>query len=740
MSKSAVPLDPREGSGQVPTFSANITDFDGKVRKLSGTQVTLRDWTGSDTTGTIAQVNSSQPTRAALDVNTVFERLNTEQTVYPMMTATYNGQTGNTVTPEHVLRQWCMMAGVTPLRVPDRLLHYVHAGSGADCYGYAADSPVPWSLLSREWNFLSNSSMTFRSADVAGGVKFPSLHVNQNDSLIFGGLIPGASLAATLWFQFDISAVGYGSVIFTVARNADGTWTLREQSLPEDSNIYVITWEQTFTYAPASDVFVALKVSVDPTNSAKIIPTLRLIEQQSGASVYHDFTGTSVTSNLLYNPVPYEISLYPGVSPAGTAYDRPSMAFISSSNSLPTGFPVEQVIFDGGVTGASPMSACPGFTDNLWNRVREFCSIYEIEYDLVGGAIVFKDRSRVTKDDAGNFIPAHVLRTSAPSSETQARERARRVEVVWSQPTSTPNDFYWSKMIWKADSVYSVNKGETLVETIQSNASFTAVWDPVPVSGEPVPYDLDHGTYVVTGNDGYIVDPQWWTDNGGSITANPTGKAGEFKLTIQAPAIDTVRAPYRISEGQADRPALYIFADGIPFEQKKMQSYTGDGTAAQDIGVSYAAPFITDELTARNTAHKLACSFSGSSSTISFDISRADMLVTQKSDGSFAAPHTYEALPLGDNVRWDGSYFRVLDLSLGPSGYNVTKAEMNNTIGVINNEVTREMSIADWNTYHGDSPIREANLCPIPDNYVVPFPLFPSDSLFPGDALYPHGG
>src|SRR4030095_2341455 len=142
------------------------------------------------------------------------------------------------------------------------------------------------------------------------------------------------------------------------------------------------------------------------------------------------------------------------------------------------------------------------------------------------------------------FIPANNWKKSQLVEKIQARDDARSVEIVYRERKNTSN----LSLMWKADSVYSLDKGETKVETIQTDSTFTYVTQPIPVSGVPVPYTWSYSSYVITGNDGYIVDPQWWLDNGGSVKVEMTEKSGEVKVTMQAPPVDTVRAPYRLSE------------------------------------------------------------------------------------------------------------------------------------------------------------------------------------------------
>jgi hypothetical protein len=222
-----------------------------------------------------------------------------------------------------------------------------------------------------------------------------------------------------------------------------------------------------------------------------------------------------------------------------------------------------------------------------------------------------------------------------------------------------------------------------------------------------VPYTSSFGSYVIWGNDGYVVDPQWWKDNGGSITVQPTGVHGEIELTFQAPTVDTVRAPYRVSEGVADRPALYIMGKGL--KQKKAKTvkvYTGYPEAAQDVGVKLESPFVVTKLMALNAGNKLSAGYGSTDSTLSFDISQAEKTAPEL----VSDPTT----PLNESVYYAGSHYRIEAQTVNHGKISVGTARRHNTIAGVNGEFATGKTIADWNVLHAGKVIRDTNIAPLP--------------------------
>jgi hypothetical protein len=699
VTSTSIPVDPRDTSGQIPTFSAVVTDVEGDPKALAEQDVILTDWTRGVTEGRVVSVDRSVSSGlVSLDSNTVYERLNTEQTCLPLVTPE---DTGNPV--DLALEHWMLMAGVPRKRWQGNLKMVLQA-NWTDNYGYVANSVNKLRAISMVQNQYTPYVPTVDT-------HLPAIEVNPAQPVVFGlNLWAGTALS-----EIRINALIPGDnsdVRYTIGRN--GTSFYLKQKVNGGTETTVVT--KTYTPLYTSDVYMFVKLTAGSA-ADKVTATIRLMEfdDVNQVTVYSDTTATDVTApTLRKRPRPYKIesgwdqSLQTLGVPTGANPD----GFVIT-DVLPTVAPMPNVSFflDASYSVSEPSwpNEVPGFTGNVWDKIREFCSLLEIDVFFDEGVLTFKSRSYARTDNSDAYIPVLNMPKGNLRESVSTRETARSVEVAYREMEGNYYTDYapGNSLLWKADSVYSLEKGETKVEVIQTDASVVYTNQPVPASGVPVPYTNSFGAYVVTGNDGYIVDPQWWKDNGGSIKVKPTGVHGEIELTMQAPTIDTVRAPYRISEGVADRPALYIFGKGLKMKPAKtVKVYTGAPESAQDVGVKFESPFVTNKLMALNAGHKLATAYGSTKSSIGFRVSAADKLEPEDSN----SPMTY----INDSVYWAGSHYRISDESISHGSIDVGDASRHNTIAGVNGEFATGKTIADWNALHAGKTIRDTNIAPLP--------------------------
>lgn len=703
LNHSAIPIDPRDSSGQIPTFSAVITNTEGDPKKLVGTSITLEDWTGGTNTGRVTAVNTNTGSGVAgLDAFTIFERLNTTQTTLPIVYS----ELATVDAVKEALEQWMLMCGIPNQKYTGKLLHYLDGKNVGKLfsYGYIADS------ISK-FRFYGPPDSFFKYVPSAETYTNP-IEVNPAQSVIIGG---GFTKTNTL-SEFRVSAsISRNNTTAVYKLRRDGsTWTLREKV---GTGAEVVLATRTWSPTNAAEVYYVFAQIKANATAGKVDITFRMMELQDVTllPVYSDTTTTAVTSTLRNRPkvTSVEMGYDSAVVGSHTMYGAPDSYFMLESSTLQTTFPTSNYSI---TTGESISSDAfkqtmpykiPGFTGNVWEKMRELCALCELDIYFEREQIVVKHRSSKRETSpALDFIPALDVPKSGISERISDRETSRSVEVLYRELIGSGYD-YSNTLVWKADTVYSLEKGETKEELIQTDASFVFLHPPICVSGVPVPYTSAYSSYVITGNDGYIVDPQWWRDNGGSIKTYNTANSGEIRLVMQAPNTDTTRAPYRVSEGVADRPALYVKGYGLKFnEPKVLKSYTGAADAAQDVGVKFDSLFITRKLLAQNTAHKLANILGTTSSSIGLTMSQADLLPP--------AGSTSPLTPLGDSVYWKGSYYRIGEESIVPGSISVNQADRYNTVRVLNGEFATGKTIADWNTLHAGKTIRDTNVAPLP--------------------------
>jgi hypothetical protein len=693
---SAIPVDPRDSSGQVPTFGATLTNVEGDPKSLVEQNVTLTDWTRTVTTGRVAAVSRAVESGVvSLDANTIFERLNTEQTCLPIVLPE---GVGSPVTM--ALEHWMLMAGV-PRRAYEGNLKLCLQANWTENYGYIANSNTK---LRR----IDQTQAQYTPYIPTIGTYLAPLEINAAQSTV---------LAAQFWHNTGLQESRLfvedpkteTSVRYTLGRN--GTTYYFKQKIGSGTETTLLT--TTYTPTQGADVFVFLKLAAGNT-STNVTMTMRFMEYNTTAETtsYSDVTVSNFSAPILRSrpkPTKLEVGWDQSLQTLGVPSGSAPESFVIT-DVMPTVVPKSNTSFNLDFTADTmKLSQVPGFTGNVWDKIREFCSLLEIDVFFKGDFISFESRVYRRKDYGGNYVPALALPKSNLTESVSSRETARSVEVVYRLMDGTYYVNYapGNSLLWKADSVYSLEKGERKVEVVQTDASIVYTNQPVAVSGVPVPYTSSFGSYVIWGNDGYVVDPQWWKDNGGSITVQPTGVHGEIELTFQAPNVDTVRAPYRVSEGTADRPALYIMGKGLKMKPEKVvKVYTGYPEASQDVGAKLDSPFVVTKLMALNAGNKLANGYGSTDTTLSFQIGQSE----KEAPVLVSDPLTY----LNNSVYWAGSHYRIEEQTVTHGQIDVSTARRHNTIAGVNGEFSTGKTIADWNALHSGKVIRDTNIAPLP--------------------------
>lgn len=702
---TATPIDPTNSSGELPSFNATVTDTIGDPKRLRGNYITLRDWTGmesftkergSNTKGRVTSVSTNSGV-TSIDASTIFERLNTEQTVLP--TTAQDALDGFVV--QEALTQMCLSAGVPEYSVEGNLRYYVSKWSQI---GYMGNSIYKWRYF--------GPTTTYRSYVTTegnlGGYDKP-IDVNLTQGITFGTRIFSSDQVSEMRIKAYAPHLQQ-NIIYTIRRDNNSWYVLEKIGSASSTTLH--SFVHTLTSGDPAWFFV--QFSANAADATKVDIKARIVEWDfpTLASYYSDYSTTGKVSTLRNRPLPYSIEL--GYDPsiiAGKTYGFPEVGFVTESPLLQSSYPTWQIFMSTSVSSSTGVADIlklpthvPGFTGNVWEKLREFCSIYDLDILYNLDQIGFMPRESKRRNVSDEFKPALRLAKSNVTEQVEVRDPARTVQVkVYPRQKDSDNNM----VMFKADSVYSLEKGETKVEVVQTGNSFQFLTQPVPVSGVPVPYTSAFGSYVITGNDGFIVSPQWWKDNGGSITVKSTKNSGEIEITMQAPTVDTVRAPYRVSEGVADRPALYIMGYGIALQEPRtMTIYTGNPLAAEEVGATLDSTFVMNDIGAINAGHKLACVYGTGIANLSFESSRADYVPPTNT----ADPIT----PIADSVYWEGSYYRISDQTITPQGMQFSEVSTHNTVGVLNGEFATGKTVGDWNTLHFGKTISEVNLAPLP--------------------------
>jgi hypothetical protein len=208
----------------------------------------------------------------------------------------------------------------------------------------------------------------------------------------------------------------------------------------------------------------------------------------------------------------------------------------------------------------------------------------------------------------------------------------------------------------------------------------------------------------VTGADGYIVSPEWWADNGGKIEVSLTEVDGEIAIKITAPTIDTVRAPYRISEGEGDRPALYISGAGIVNDPEELHINTGAKKAREGFDQVFESPFIATANDAFNTAARMAQVYSAAAAEVSFG-----------TPNDFDTPSVLGTYPSGVVFTDNERNFKITDASQTHSQVSGNAIPFT-TLAAYKASFPEGATIRDEKARHFGRTIKQANIKPLRSN------------------------
>jgi len=160
-------------------------------------------------------------------------------------------------------------------------------------------------------------------------------------------------------------------------------------------------------------------------------------------------------------------------------------------------------------TIASRSVVFPGFTGELWLRLKQMAAAQDCDISLVSGIILLRPvRERVA--ERGRDITR--------SSSTQSGSLAQTVEVYWYDTSEITDELVYPPGGWTPEvEVLNVNAGETAEYQLELSASVSSIQ--TPTMGTFVAQDYDASSvYTVVADDGLPVNPTQWANNGGSVT------------------------------------------------------------------------------------------------------------------------------------------------------------------------------------------------------------------------------
>lgn len=238
---------------------------------------------------------------------------------------------------------------------------------------------------------------------------------------------------------------------------------------------------------------------------------------------------------------------------------------------------------------ASRQVSFPGFSGNLWNRMKEMAIGQGCDLNLVSGVIVLRPARE---------FEAVQKRETASSVTYDSTQRAHRQEVIWYDTTHRPSGLVYPPGGWSPDvRVLSVNAGEEAEHILETKASMASIQAPVMVMSVPPEHDSS-SVYTIVGDDNLPIVPQQWSDFGGRLSVSIDPDTRRLRVKMKGPdglvKIDgTPMRSFRValSAGASDSTysTLRIVGDAVHLNKHSVVVPTGvpypmniDGSVAEE--------------------------------------------------------------------------------------------------------------------------------------------------------------
>lgn len=295
-----------------------------------------------------------------------------------------------------------------------------------------------------------------------------------------------------------------------------------------------------------------------------------------------------------------------------------------------------------------PDVAFPGWTGDVWTKLKELCTAYNIEVALVDDVIVVRDIG-ARELTVSNRTPVRLM----PSSEP----RGRNVQIVAQQPTMGGG------VMWDSATegqTYSIDAGKRVTVVLATDNAPAQLAVPVPTDTLPI----QPGQYYVVDSTGTHVPVAAWRAAGAELTAEVGDSPGTISLKITGPLaeISGYTGPYRFATGTSSTAtgALSIVGNGVITSREIVTIPTGANPAATATEIAYTidSPFIDTKPRAYDRGVWAAADAAGPNVDIQFDTPVADVLGY--------------GLTTGAMITHEGSRYRVTETRWGNLSVNVT--------------------------------------------------------------------
>lgn len=297
-----------------------------------------------------------------------------------------------------------------------------------------------------------------------------------------------------------------------------------------------------------------------------------------------------------------------------------------------------------------------GFSGNVYDRLKDLCSVHRLEMSLVSNNVVFRPlRGRIAENYRGASV----------SWSSDSSRLAQSVVVNYYTNQYAVDRLAWPIGGWSTDTqTLTVEQGTTQVYTLETDASLLTVQQPV-IQTFVAKNHTGSSVYTVAGSDGLPIPPAQWSESGGRLTIEIGEDTTSIIVTITAPS-SPQHATFSISvnSGVSDTySTLRVVGTGIFYKARpvRFDSNLSVDIAPTEIGTTIENRSISSREQAVRVGMWALKGYSMPSMELDVDtrgINRVD------DNGSYAYPtvakfnEVYAGLTVADfNTQWAGKTF-----------------------------------------------------------------------------------
>lgn len=267
----------------------------------------------------------------------------------------------------------------------------------------------------------------------------------------------------------------------------------------------------------------------------------------------------------------------------------------------------------------------PGWTGELWYHLKMLCAAEDVQFVLSGDNVV-----RVEPNVIREFEHLPII---SEDENVNSSQTAQSIEVYEYNSEPVRNVLFYPAGGWSEDvEILSVNAGEYTEQTIELGGTISSFQAPTMqtfVSRE----HQSSSVYTIVGDDGFVIQPAQWRDNGGEVTF----EIGEDSDTMVVKMRGATNI--RMSDGTTSTSfslalaadtnsgsrysTLRIVGTGVRYHKEILNVATGidPDLTGTEVGVTVDNPFLFDRERVGRAASLASAAYAGATLTASLSLS-----------------------------------------------------------------------------------------------------------------------